>query len=272
MSLANELPHMGFDGYVGRIFRSSDEVFGNITIPDYTETRFLLPLTLSYEIDIWGKNHLKTKSQKKRFEALKQDEKTAYIFITSAFATDYYNLIKAEELIKLQKELIKIQSDVVSATEKKYEAGTKTIYDVYQEQKTLTFLKEDLDNLLEKQDTLRNQMNVILANRTFDNIKKASFDMVNPEIVVPEKISSDILNSRPDRIKSELNLERIGIDVKVARRELLPKFNIVGNLGFNAYSISSSNKFLANIGIVPSWDIFAGGRKIQFLKLQKLTK
>ena len=56
MSFANELPHVGFQGYVGRIFSSSDELFGEVKIPNYAETHYLLPLTMNYEIDIWGKN------------------------------------------------------------------------------------------------------------------------------------------------------------------------------------------------------------------------
>lgn len=88
-------------------------------------------------------------------------------------------------------------------------------------------------------------------------------------MLIKYRISTSILTSRPDNVKSELNLEKIGIDVKVARRELLPKFNLVGNLGFNAYSLSSSHTFLANLAVQPTWDLFMAGKKIQLLKLQK---
>lgn len=88
-------------------------------------------------------------------------------------------------------------------------------------------------------------------------------------MLIKYRISTSILTSRPDNVKSELNLEKIGIDVKVARRELLPKFNLVGNLGFNAYSLSSSHTFLANLAVQPTWDLFMAGNKIQLLKLQK---
>lgn len=88
-------------------------------------------------------------------------------------------------------------------------------------------------------------------------------------MLIKYRISTSILTSRPDNVKSELNLEKIGIDVKVARRELLPKFNLVGNLGFNAYSLSSSHTFLANLAVQPTWDLFMARKKIQLLKLQK---
>lgn len=269
ISLANQLPYVGFDGYIGRIFHSSDEVFGKLTIPDYTETRFLLPLSYSYEIDIYGKNYLRTKSQKKRFEMTKQEEKSAYIYLTSAFATDYYNLIKADKLIALQKDLITTQKQVIDAVEKKYEYGTANINDLIQEKKALTNYKEELDNLLEKQDVLKNQISVLLSDRSFAQIDRTSYDNIKAKIVVPETIQTDVILKRPDCVKSELNLEKIGIDVRVAKRELLPSFNIVGTLGFNAYNLSSSDKFLANLALAPTWDLFTGGRKIQMLKLQK---
>ena len=44
MSFANELPHVGFQGYVGRIFSSSDELFGEVKIPNYAETHYLFLL------------------------------------------------------------------------------------------------------------------------------------------------------------------------------------------------------------------------------------
>lgn len=269
ISLADELPHIGFNGNIKQTFRSSDEVFGDITIPDFTETQFLLPLTLSYEIDIWGKNHLKTKAYKKKFEAMQQDEKTVYISITSAFASDYYNLIKVDKLIELQKELISTQKEVVRAIEKKYNVGTANINQVITEKKSLTYLEEELNNLLEKQDVLKNQMSVILADRSFQDISRTDYNDIKAKVAIPKEISTSVLISRPDNVKSELNLEKIGIDVKVARRELLPKFNLVGNLGFNAYNLSTSNTFLANLAIAPTWDLFMGGKKIQLLKLQK---
>ncbi len=269
MSFANELPHIGFDGYVGEIFRSSDILHGEVKIPDYTESRFLLPLTLNYELDIWGKNHLKTKSQKKRFEALQQDEKSAYIYITSAFAADYYNLVRVDKLIEIQKQLIDIQQEIVNSVEKKKDIGAATITQLILEKKSLTYFQEQLKNLQEKQDVLKNQLNVILADREFNDINRIPFDNISFGIFVPPDINSDVISKRPDVIKSELNLERIGIDVKVAKREFLPTFNIVGNIGFNAYNLSSSHKFLADVGVVPSLDLFMGGRKVQFLNFKK---
>ena len=269
MSFADELPHIGFEGYVGRIFKSSDELFGDVKIPNYTETHYYLPLTMNYEIDIWGKNHLKTQAKKKQFEMIKQDERSAYIYISSAFAIDYYNLVRTDKLISYQNELIDIQDKIIEAYKTKYELGTATLSDIEHAQKNMTFLKERLQKLYEKQDLLKNQLSVLLSDRSFEQIERSSFDDLNVAFNAPKNIGFEVIEKRPDKIKSELELEKIGIDVKTARRNLLPQFIITGNLGFNMYNLSSSHKFLADLGIVPTWDLFMGGKKIQLLKLQK---
>ena len=269
MSFANELPHIGFEGYVGRIFKSSDEVFGDVKIPNYAETHYYLPLTMNYEIDIWGKNHLITKSKKKQFEMVKQDERSAYIYISSAFAVDYFNLIRCDKLIEYQKQLIALQEQAINSYKIRYEYGTATLSEIDEAEKNLTYMKEDLDKLLEKQDILKNQISTLLGDRAFEDINRSDYDKLNISFTTPDSIDFNMLDKRPDRIKSELDLERIGIDVKVAKRDLLPKFIITGNMGFNMYNISSSHKFLADLGVVPAWDLFMGGRKLQLIKLKK---
>lgn len=60
--------------------------------------------------------------------------------------------------------------------------------------------------------------------------------------------------------------------MKVAKREFLPKFTIIGQIGLNAYHLgslfNSPSQFL-NLGVLPSMDLFSGGRNVAFLKLKK---
>ena len=80
MAFSGQLPQLGFQGDVFRDFSSSTIKFGDVVIPDYKQSNFFLPLTMSYEIDIWGENYLKTKSVKKQLEIVKQNER-ALIYI-----------------------------------------------------------------------------------------------------------------------------------------------------------------------------------------------
>ena len=89
---------------------------------------------------------------------------------------------------------------------------------------------------------------------------------------IPLEYDTTVIENRPDYIQEEANIKRIGFDVRIARKELLPKFIIFGQIGLNAYHLDTlfnSYSQLFNAGILPSFDLFAGGRKMALLKLRK---
>jgi multidrug efflux system outer membrane protein len=92
-------------------------------------------------------------------------------------------------------------------------------------------------------------------------------------IALPANINSEAIKFRPDLLKCEDYIQKIGIDVKVARRDFLPKFLIYGNAGFNAYNLGNifgNHTFLSNVGVLPSLDLFTGGYKMARLRYSKL--
>ena len=134
---ANQLPQVGFNGSLSRVLSGAQTEFGSVIIPEYSQNEFMLPLSASYEIDIWGQNYLNRKSAKKQKEIADQQERAAYIFITSSFAANYYNLIKADELEKNLKEIISLQTEIVNMTEKKYNCGLASIKELLNEKQIL---------------------------------------------------------------------------------------------------------------------------------------
>lgn len=271
ISLANELPQVSFDGTLGRTMRSSDQHFGPMVIPSYAQWGYQMPLTASYEIDIWGQNRIKTKSIEKQLEIIKQEERAGYISLTSSFASNYFNLVKTDKLLEIQKEIVKTQEEIAQKTQKKYENGLCTVNDVINEQKLLTAQKEILNSLEHTQTVLSNQLKVYLSDSDKE-VKRINCEELNIPQNLPEKISSTIIENRPDYIQSEDYIKKIGYDVRIAKKEFLPKFLIYGQIGLNAYQWSkmfNSYSQLANAGIMPSFDLFSGGRKTAVLKLRK---
>ena len=268
---ANQLPQVGFDGTFSRVMSGPQTEFGNIIIPEYSQNELFMPLNASYEIDIWGQNYLNRKSAKKQKEIAEQQERATYIYMTSVFASNYYNLIKTDELEKTLKDIIALQTDVVKMTEKKYNAGLAPINELLNEKQILVRFEQDLNKVSENKKVLNNELVTLLALKTDKEIEHSSFDKVScPN--APDALSTTIIQYRPDLISSESYVKKTGIDVKVARREFLPKFFLYGTLGFNAYRwdrMFAPETFLGNIGIAPSWDIFTGGAKLARYRINK---
>ncbi len=268
---ANQLPQVGFDGTFSRVFRGPRTQFGNTVIPKYIQNEIFLPLNASYEIDIWGQNYLNRKSAKKQKEIIDQQERAAYIYLTSTFAANYYNLIKMDELkINLEK-IIELQKEIVSMTERKYNAGLASINEVLNEKQALVNFEKDLNTLNENKKLLNNQMTVLLGLNTDKEVEHSDFDSISyPE--TPDSISTIVVQYRPDLLSAESYVKKVGLDVRVARREFLPKFILFGNIGFNAYNwnrIFAGETFLANAGIMPTWNIFSGGAKLARYRINK---
>lgn len=268
---ANQLPQLGFDGSVSRVFRGPRTQFGSVVIPKYIQNEIFLPLNASYEIDIWGQNYLNRKSAKKQAEIAKQQERAAYIYITSSFAADYYNLIKMDELERNLLKIIDLQKNIVSMTEKKYNSGLASINEVLDEKQILVNFEKDLNKLKENKKILNDEAVVLLGLNTDKAIELSDYQSrSSPK--TPETLSTTIIQYRPDLISSEDYVKKSGIDVRVARREFLPKFILYGNLGFNAYKwnrMFAGETFLANAGIAPRWDIFTGGIKMARYRINK---
>ena len=268
---ANQLPQLGFDGSVSRVFRGPRTQFGSVVIPKYIQNEIFLPLNASYEIDIWGQNYLNRKSAKKQAEIAKQQERAAYIYITSSFAADYYNLIKMDELERNLLKIIDLQKNIVSMTEKKYNSGLASINEVLDEKQILVNFEKDLNKLKENKKILNDEAVVLLGLNTDKAIELSDYQSISSP-KTPETLSTTIIQYRPDLISSEDYVKKSGIDVRVARREFLPKFILYGNLGFNAYKwnrMFAGETFLANAGIAPRWDIFTGGIKMARYRINK---
>lgn len=271
IQFANELPQIGLSGQLYRDMRSSMKQYGSMQIPSYAQYNYYLPITASYEVDIWGSNRFRTKSMKQQLEIVKQAERATYIALTSDFASDYFNLIRADEFLKIQNELIKTQEDIISKTRDKYDTGLCTINDVLAEQRLLTTLKEERNRHIKTRDTLIDTMRVYLSNSS-GNIERNSYENITFLTGIPTEYSTSIVENRPDYLQEEANIKRIGFDVKAARREFLPKFIIFGQIGLNAYHLDTlfnSVSQMFSAGILPSIDLFSGGRKIALLKLKK---
>ncbi len=273
-AFASQLPQLGFQGDVFRDFSSADIKFGDVVIKDYSQSNFFLPLTMSYEVDIWGENYLKTKSFKKQLEMVKQNERASYISLTSAVASEYFNLVKLDKLIKNQQELVKLQTEIVRLENLKYKNGLCPITELMDEKQLLTQLQEELNVYIDKRLIVGRQLGVLTGEREKDlSLMPRSDYSIITLLPLPDSINAEVIQYRPDFMKAEEYIQKIGIDVKVAKRDFLPKFVLYGQAGFSAYNLTNifgNHTFKSLVGFMPSIDLFTGGAKMARLRYNKL--
>ena len=267
-SLGQELPSLGVSAnYLGVKVPELDNF-------QLKKNAFVLPFTASYEADLLLKNRDKTRAIKKSYEAAKFNEKAVYLALLSDVATVYTNILRYDDLIEKQEEILKIQEEILNRNDKKFKHGVINLTDLNNVKKNVEASKSTLENLKKNRETAVMQLAVLTGNSAANtaNMKFGNFDSFEYSGDIPKEVSSDIIFARPDVKAAEANLEKAQIDVRVAKKEFFPRFNIVGVWAFNTIapgSFFSWESSLAAILAGATQDIFKGGMKVARLKMQK---
>ena len=235
---------------------------------------FATPAIASYEADIFLKNRDKTKSVKKLYEASQFDERAAYISVASAVGTVYLNIVRLDKIVDLQKEIVELRKEIYDLMLKRNREGITSTADTVKANKALVAGETDLIEYQKQRDFLLHQLAVLIGESpaNTEELTRTSYDKIAFSGNIPSEISSDVIVQRPDYLKAEKMIEKAGIDVRVAKKEFLPSFNIMGLALFNAANIGSSwttKNMLASIGAAGMLPLFTGGSLTANLRLKK---
>jgi NodT family efflux transporter outer membrane factor (OMF) lipoprotein len=241
---------------------------------DSSTSMFGVPLLVSYEADIFLKNHDKTKSVKKRYEVSKLHEKAVYISVASHVGATYFNIVKLDKLISIQDEIVADRKQIYELMKARNQQGITSTADLVRADKAYVVATAGLSDLKKSRTIMLNSLAVLIGEspNNIEELKRISYDELNYQKAIPVEISSEIITQRPDYMAAEKQVERAGIDVKVAKKEFLPNVNILGLLFFSATSISNSMSWtnaLAGIAGSAMLPIFTGGAKFANLRLNK---
>ena len=235
---------------------------------------FSLPIFATYELDLFAKNRNKTQSSRKSYEVSLQNERSAHISVASAVGTTYFNLIKLDKTIELQENIVKLREDIFNLEKLRYDEGIASAVELVNSEKAFISAQNNLIELKKYQYTMLNQFAVLIGEspENAEQIQRNSLENINYSKTIPTEISTEIIVNRPDYQKAELSVAKAGLDVKIAKKEMLPSIKLGGLAFFNSDKFSSlltTNTMLAGLGGGILWPIFTGGQRIANLKIKK---
>ena len=269
LQFANELP--SFSVAANYLGIHSPKFNPNLSV---SKNAFVLPFIANYEADFLLKNRDRTKSVKKTYEMSKFDEQSAYLALLTDVATVYTNILEYDKLIEEQEKIVDNYNQILNDANKKLARGVINTTELNNSKNNVEQAGITLENLIKQREVLLMQF-AVLIGRSADganSIERGSIDNFEYNAVIPSEIESDAIFSRPDVKRAEMALEKAKIDIRVARKEFLPKFNITGLWVFNTIapgSFFSWETSLAALVAGATQDIFTGGRKIANLKYKK---
>jgi len=258
MAGAAQLP--GVSGSVGT-GASRSEAGG---VPASTRESSSVSLSVSYELDLWGRIAAGVQSAQASFDASRHDLETVRITLTASVATTYFQWLATRERLAIARENLATAERVLNIVEARYRFGVATPLDVSQQTTTVLQQRTALIPLETQVRQTASALALLLGRvpQGFEPGEGELLTQLTPPAVAPG-LPSELLTRRPDLAAAEAQLAAGDANVAAARAALLPSVSLSAGGGVSSAALLSlvDSTRTVSIGLSLAQSIFDGGRQ-----------
>ncbi|WP_341676906.1 efflux transporter outer membrane subunit [Niveibacterium sp. SC-1] len=219
-------------------------------------------LSVSYEVDLWGRIQDGVDSAKASLTASQYDLETARLTLATGVANAYFQVLGLRVRLQLARENLEIAERLYRIVDVRFRNGAASALDLSR-QRTAVLTQRATIKPLEVQIRQTESALAILLGRAPEGfaVAKADFDTLRSP-VVGAGLPSQLLLRRPDLASAEAQLRAADADVAAARAALLPSFQLSGSAGLASTALLSLANPVASLGLTGSLaqTIFDGGK------------
>lgn len=192
-------------------------------------------VSVSYELDLFGKNRARTDAASSRLEASEYDRDAIALIVMGDVAQTYFNVLNLQERLAIADKNLTSAQELLRIVQARYDAGATTLLDVSQQKSDLAST-EAARALLEQQTKIARTALAVLVSKapqTFTVAGKELRSLTVPQIAPGQP--STLLERRPDIRAAEANLIAANADIGAARAAFFPSIT----LGLDASILAS---------------------------------
>lgn len=215
--------------------------------------------SVSYELDLWGRNRYTAQSADFRTEASRFDREALRLVVTSDVTNFYTQILSLNDRIRIAQSSLKNAEEILRIVEARFAQGSVSGLEVSQQRVAVNGFRTVLALLIEQQTTTTNALAILLGLAPQDfpvpQSDLASVSMPPVNLTPP----ATLLTSRPDIQSAEANLRGANADIGAARAAFFPSltlgFDSVVAAGFGGPAAAATS---ITSGLLAP--IFTGGR------------
>lgn len=221
---------------------ASTEITPGKKVPDFLGD-FKIGLEADWEADIWHKLHDAKDAEISRYLATVEGKNFVLTNLIAEIASSYYELLALDYQLGIVKQNIELQQNALAIVKVQKQAARASELAVQKFEAEVKGTQSREFELLQEIKETENRINFLLA-RYPQEIPRIKTDFLSlPLTPVSTGVPSRLLANRPDIRQAELELTASKLDVKVARAQFYPSFNISALVGFDAFNPSYLVKF-----------------------------
>ena len=213
---------------------ASTEITKGKEVPEWLPDYGVSAVT-SWEADIWHKLRNEKKAAMDRYLATVEGKNFVVTGLVAEIVNSYYELLSLDNQLSIVKETIGLQQNALEIVKVQKQAARATELAVKKfEAEVLNSQSLEYDIRQRIQET-ENRIN-FLAGKFPQPVIRDTSGILNQTLrPVSAGMPSQLLGNRPDIKQAEWELSATRLDVKAARAEFYPSFNMSAVLGFQAF-------------------------------------
>ncbi|WP_425061489.1 efflux transporter outer membrane subunit [Serratia fonticola] len=195
-------------------------------------------LSLSYELDLWGKLARAREQAQWQAEATEQDRQNTALTLIGNTAQYYWQIANLNQKIKQQQAGLEISQQTLALVQSRYASGAAGQLDLLQAKQSLLNRENTYRTLQQQREENRNAL-AILFNRspTDRQAERSSLD-INQDVPIAKVLPVEVIARRPDVKAAEGRLRAALAGSDVERLSFYPSLSLAASLG-SASSIFS---------------------------------
>ncbi|WP_263410798.1 efflux transporter outer membrane subunit [Terriglobus tenax] len=263
---ADLAPTLSVDPTLGATRISANQPYRNNLPTSSGQGNFVMPLDLTYEIDLWGRVRRAITSAQDTTQAYVADLETARLSLHAELAMNYFNLRSADAQKKLLDETVAAYKDALQLTTDRADGGVAPESDVAQARTQLQQALVQSTEVTIARAQYEHSIAVLIGKPPADlSIPVKPLTESTPGIpAIPGVLPSELLERRPDIAAQERRMAAANEQIGIAKSAFYPRLNLAADAGFTGNSMPTWFLWTSRIWAVSpqfSEQIFDAGRR-----------
>ena len=235
---------------------------------------YSLPVTASWELDVFGSIRQRVKAQRETFMASKEEYTSVMVSLCAQIASAYIGLRELQQELSVVTHNCHTQAAVLNITEVRYKTGLVSKLDVSQAKSVYYSTKASIPQLEAGINQYITTLAILLG--TYPQHIRPILEKPSklPDYMEPIGIGvpADLLLRRPDIRQAERQVNAQAATLGASQSDWLPQVFLKGSIGYSSHDLkdlTKRNSMTFEIAPSISWTLFSGTKLVNATRLAR---
>lgn len=210
-------------------------------------SKYVLPFSLLYEFDFWGKWRGEYKAAKLKAEAQAEAYQTSLLLLTTDLATTYFQIRIHEAQVRLLKQTVEKKETALNIQDARYSAHLINYKDVAHYKVALSSIESKYYDVVKRRSLLENQIAILIGKSPSEfTLEVSPLKELPPKL--PATVPATVLLRRPDLKEQEKIMASLHKEINIAYASYFPSVDLAGGFAFIANDFIRTARNAFSIG------------------------